>query len=74
MMTQTEAAAVLLNDRYNEEWYGVHGALTAIERLVAEDFPRPDGNEAKTRYQVDALRALKSELAALVEGWDEQAG
>jgi hypothetical protein len=41
---------------------------------VAEDFPRPDGNEAKTRYQVDALRALKSELAALVEGWDEQAG
>ena len=66
-MTQTEAAAVLLNDRYNEEWYGVHGALTAIERLVAEDFPRPDGNEAKTRYQVDALRALKSELAALID-------
>ena len=72
MMTQTQAAAVLLNDRYNEEWYGVHGALTAIERLVAEDFPRPDGNEARTRYQVDALRALKWALSALVEGYERQ--
>lgn len=27
---------MLLNDRYNEEWYGVHGALTADEDVLID--------------------------------------
>lgn len=72
MMTQTEAAAALLDARYSEEWYGVYDALSAIDELLAEDFPRPGGDEAKTRYQVDALRALKCALSALAEGYERR--
>lgn len=68
--TQAIAAATELRRRYSIEWHGVHGAMTAIEQMLQEDFPAPDGDTPPTRYQVDALRALKSELSALVEGWD----
>lgn len=72
-MTQTEAAAALLDARYSEEWYGVYDALSAIDELLAEDFPPPGSGDAPvTRYQVDALRALKWALSALVEGYERQ--
>lgn len=64
--TQNEAAAVELRRRYSIEWHGVHGALTAISELLAEDFPPPDGDAAVTRYDLDMMRALKGELAALL--------
>ena len=72
MIAQTQAAAVLLNDRYREEWYGVHGALRAIAELVRQDFPHPDAATMKTRYEVDALRALKWQLLALTEGYERR--
>ena len=72
MIAQTQAAAVLLNDRYREEWDGVHGALTAIVELVRPDFPAPVDATMKTRYEVDALRALKSSLLALTEGYERR--
>jgi len=72
MIAQTQAAAVLLNDRYREEWYGVHGALTAIAEIVKSDFPAPDDATLKTRYEVDTLRALKSSLLALTEGYERR--
>lgn len=60
-----------LTRRYAAEWYGVHGALTAIDQLLEDDFPAPD-EAVPTRYQVDALRALKSMLLALVEGYERR--
>ncbi len=69
--TQAAARDAELRRVYSVEWYGVHGALTTIDQLLAEDFPAPDGAAVPTRYQVDALRGLKSELSALVEGWGE---
>ncbi len=72
-MTQSEAAAALLGERYSAEWYGVYGALSAIDQLLADDFPPPGSGDAPvTRYQVDALRALKWALSALVEGYERQ--
>ena len=70
--TQNEAAAAALRRAYAVEWYGVHSALTAIDQLLADDFPPPEGDTPPTRYQVDALRALRSSLAALVEGWGSE--
>lgn len=70
--TQNEAAAVELRRRYSIEWHGVHGALTAISELLAEDFPPPDGDAPVTRYDLDAVRALRCELSALVEGWGSE--
>ena len=67
--TQAAARDAELRRVYAVEWFGVHGALTAIDELLAADFPPPDGAAAPTRYQVDALRALRSELSALAEGW-----
>ena len=72
MIAQTQAAAVLLADRYREEWYGVHGALRAIAEIVRQDFPAPDDATMKTRYEVDALRALKWQLLALTEGYERR--
>ena len=69
--TQAAVRAAELRRAYALEWYGVHGVLTAIDELLAADFPPPGGDAPPTRYQVDALRALKSELSALVEGWGE---
>ncbi len=68
--TQSTARAAQLARAYSAEWYGAHGALTAIYELLAADFPPPGGATEPTRYQVDALRALKSELSALVEGYE----
>lgn len=66
---ETQAAAQLAELRrvYALEWFGVHGALTAIDELVKADFPMPGEGEPPTRYQVDALRALRCELCALLE-------
>lgn len=73
MLTQSQAAAELLAARYEVEWYGVYGALDAIALVLAEDFPPPgSGTAAPTRYDVDSLRALKSQLSALVEGWERR--
>ena len=70
MVTQNEAAAAALRRAYAVEWYGVHSALTAIDQLLADDFPPPEGDTPVTRYQVDALRALRGELSALLMGYE----
>lgn len=67
--TQNEAAAALRR-AYAIEWFGVASALTAIDQLIAEDFPAPDSDAPPTRYDLDAVRALRCELSALVEGWE----
>ena len=46
------------------------GNMTALERIVTEDFPDAiDGTTAPTRYQVDAIRDLGNRVGALVEGY-----
>jgi hypothetical protein len=58
--------------QYRHWWYEVHSVMTAIEQIVTEDFPDPDGAEAQpTRYQVDCLRGLHSELSALIVRYEE---
>lgn len=69
--TQSAARDAELRRVYAVEWYGVWGALTALNELLRADFPQPgDGETVPTRYQVYALRGLKSELSALVEGYE----
>lgn len=65
--TQSAARLAELRRVYALEWFGVYGALTAIDELLAADFPMPGEGASPTRYQVDALRALRGELAALVD-------
>lgn len=65
--TQTAAAAAELRRRYSMEWHGVHGVLTAIAEMLAAEFPRPGGDAPVTRYDLDAVRALRCELCALLE-------
>jgi hypothetical protein len=65
--TQTAAAAAELRRRYSMEWHGVLGGLTAIEQRLTEEFPAPDGDAPVTRYDLDAVRALRCELSALLE-------
>lgn len=65
--TQATVAAAELRRRYSVEWHGVHGVLTAIAEMLAEEFPAPDGDAAVTRYDLDAVRALRCELSALLE-------
>ena len=65
--TQTAAAVLELRRRYSVEWHGVLGALTAIAEMLAEEFPRPGGDAPVTRYDLDAVRALRCELSALLE-------
>ena len=67
---QEAARAAELRRVYALEWFGVYGALTAIDELLAADFPMPGEGALPTRYQVDALRGLASQLGALVEGWE----
>lgn len=60
-----------LRRRYREAYYACFGALTAIERIIAEDFPAPEDDDAMpTRGDVDMLRALGNELSALLEGYE----
>lgn len=69
ILTQDDAKAAALAAAYEAAWYNVHGALTAIDQLLAEEFPAP-GEGQPTRYQVDALRGLRASLSALVEGYE----
>lgn len=57
-------------EAYRDAWAAFWGNMTALEQIVAEDFPDGDAaGIAPTRYQVDALRDLGNRLAALVEGY-----
>ena len=72
-LQQTQTAATELRRRYKVAWYNVHGQLTAIGQLVAEDFPAPDDAGAVvTRYDVDALGALAGQLDALMWGFERR--
>lgn len=67
-MIQNEAAAVELRRAYSVEWHAVLGELTALEQRLEDEYPRPDDAGATvTRYDLDAVRALRCELAALLE-------
>lgn len=61
-----------LQRRYQDAYYRVHGSLTAIAQIIIDDFPAPEDDDARpTRGDVDMLRALGSELSALVEGYEQ---
>lgn len=65
---QTQTAAAELRRRYAVEYDGVLVALAAIrDRLETEYPPVGDGAAPVTRYDLDAVRALRSELLALLE-------
>lgn len=64
---QTQTAAAELRRRYAIEYEGVLVALAAIRDRLLEEFPAPDGAAPVTRYDLDAVRALRSELLALLE-------
>lgn len=54
---------------YRFAWSLFWGNMTALEQIVAEEFPDGDAEGlAPTRYEVDALRDLAGRLGALVEG------
>ena len=57
-------------DAYRAAMSAFWGNMTALERIVTEDFPDAiDGTTAPTRYQVDAIRDLGNRVGALVEGY-----
>ena len=62
-----------LRRRYQDAYYRVHGSLTAIAQIIIDDFPPPEDDDARpTRGDVDMLRALGSELSALLEGYAQR--
>ena len=68
LATQNQTAAQAeLRRRYAIEHEGVLVALAAIRDRLTEEFPAPDGDAAVTRYDLDATRALRCELGALLE-------
>jgi hypothetical protein len=45
------------------------GFMTAVERIAIEDYPGDDApQETITRYDLDSILGLTSQLSALVEG------
>ena len=68
LATQNQTAAQAeLRRRYAIEYEGVLVALAAIRDRLTEEFPAPDGDAPVTRYDLDATRALRCELSALLE-------
>ena len=68
LATQNQTAAQTeLRRRYAVEHEGVLVALAAIRDRLTEEFPAPDGAAPVTRYDLDAVRALRCELCALLE-------
>lgn len=46
--------------------------MTALDQIVAEDFPAGDEPGKVTRYHVDALNDLANRIGALVEGYEKR--
>lgn len=70
MSTQSITEQIDLARRYEAARADVFGQLTAIERVVVEDFPAPGEVAGVTRYHVAALRDLGERLAALVWSYE----
>ena len=72
-ITYLTPAQTELARRYQDAHNTMTAALTAIGQIVEEDFPAPDDGDARpTRGDVDMLRALGSELSALLEGYAQR--
>lgn len=57
--------------REYQKWYTQFwGNQTALSQIVEEEFPDVDGDDVPTRYQIDMMRGLALQVAALVEGYD----
>lgn len=62
----------LLGRQYAAIVASIYGNLTAIEQIVEEDFPAPDDTAHITRGDVDMLKDLDTQLAALVWGYERK--
>jgi hypothetical protein len=68
--TLTPVAQAELAKQYRNTLARFYGYLTAVEQIVVEDFPAREAPASEvTRYHVDALNGLISQLSAIVEGY-----
>ena len=69
MMTRDSA----LWERYETERTAVLEQLRALEKIVVMEFPAPGAPpQVATRYDVDTMKDLKEQLAALVWGYERK--
>jgi hypothetical protein len=68
--TINPVAQAELVKQYRNALARFYGFLTALEQIVAEDFPDRNARPGEvTRYHVDAMNGLTSQLSAIVEGY-----
>lgn len=46
--------------------------MDALRQIVASDFPEAENPAAVTRYDVDMMRGLAQQIAALVAGYERR--
>ena len=46
--------------------------MDALRQIVAGDFPEAENSAAVTRYDVDMMRGLAQQIAALVAGYERR--
>jgi hypothetical protein len=68
--TLNPVAQAELAKQYRNTLARFYSYLVAVEQIVIEDFPDRDAPPSMvTRYHVDALAGLTSQLSAIVEGY-----
>lgn len=61
-----------LTKQYRRERGRLRDYLAALEVILADDFPSEQDAEKATRYHVDALRGIISQISALIEGYEKR--
>lgn len=68
----TPQAQAELDRQYRAARSMFDSGMDALRQIVASDFPEAENPAAVTRYDVDMMRGLAQQIAALVAGYERR--